>query len=223
MLESLADGMMDAAVNLRYELVNRPAELRWPEWIAAQRARIDAGLDHLSGRIAQLAAPHIGTIAVAAAPRPHEGGPWGAISWRTTCNGSSLDGPPGQTRGQQPAQRLRRYLRRHFRRQVIPALHGAGRGTRRASAAHAHRDREVFQHSPWVGWRRLWRKELHARNCLPRQKPKPPHAFCSVQSRVVRSWDGRSPIRSRSALPSMKSFRQPVDEQHGRSVSSLAG
>jgi Glutathione S-transferase len=66
-LESLADGMMDAAVNLRYELVNRPAELRWPEWIAAQQARIDAGLAHLSGRIAQLAAPHMGTIAVAAA------------------------------------------------------------------------------------------------------------------------------------------------------------
>ncbi len=66
-LESMADGMMDAAVNLRYELVNRPADLRWPEWIAAQRARIDAGLDHLSGRIAQLAAPHIGTLAVAAA------------------------------------------------------------------------------------------------------------------------------------------------------------
>lgn len=66
-LESLADGMMDAAVNLRYELVNRPAELRWPEWIAAQWARIDAGLEHLSGRIAQLAAPHMGTIAVAAA------------------------------------------------------------------------------------------------------------------------------------------------------------
>lgn len=66
-LESLADGMMDAAVNLRYELINRPAELRWPAWIAAQRDRIDAGLDHLSRRIAQLAAPHIGTIAVAAA------------------------------------------------------------------------------------------------------------------------------------------------------------
>ncbi len=66
-LEALADGMMDAAVNLRYELVNRPEALRWPEWAAAQWARIDAGLDHLSGRIAQLAAPHIGTIAVAAA------------------------------------------------------------------------------------------------------------------------------------------------------------
>lgn len=66
-LESLADGMMDAAVNLRYELVNRPAELRWQEWIGAQRARIEAGLEHLSGRIAQLAAPHIGTIAVATA------------------------------------------------------------------------------------------------------------------------------------------------------------
>ena len=66
-LESIADGVMEAAVNLRYELVNRPAEMRWPEWIAAQRLRISAGLDHFSGRIAQLAAPHIGTIAVGAA------------------------------------------------------------------------------------------------------------------------------------------------------------
>lgn len=66
-LEALADGIMDAAVNLRYELTNRPAELRWPAWIATQRARIDAGLVHLSGRTAQLSAPHIGTIAVAAA------------------------------------------------------------------------------------------------------------------------------------------------------------
>lgn len=66
-LESLADGIMDAAVNLRYELVNRPAELRWPQWIEAQQARIHAALDHLSARIPQLAAPHLGTLASAAA------------------------------------------------------------------------------------------------------------------------------------------------------------
>ncbi|CAD7049650.1 glutathione S-transferase family protein [Pseudorhizobium endolithicum] len=66
-LESLADGLMDAAVSLRYELANRPPELRWPAWVEAQRTRIDAALEHLTGRIAQLAAPHMGTIAVAAA------------------------------------------------------------------------------------------------------------------------------------------------------------
>lgn len=66
-LESLADGVMDAAVTLRYELTSRPVELRWSAWIDAQRVRIDAALEHLSGRIAQLAAPHVGTIAVAAA------------------------------------------------------------------------------------------------------------------------------------------------------------
>lgn len=66
-LESLADGLMDAAVSLRYELANRPKEFRWPMWVEAQRARIDAALAHLAGRIAQLAAPHMGTIAVAAA------------------------------------------------------------------------------------------------------------------------------------------------------------
>lgn len=66
-LESLADGLMDSAVGLRYELANRPQEFRWPEWVEAQRTRIDAALAHLAGRIAQLAAPHMGTIAVAAA------------------------------------------------------------------------------------------------------------------------------------------------------------
>jgi glutathione S-transferase len=66
-LESMADGLMETAVHLRYELVNRPKELRWPEWISAQHKRIDAVLTHLSGRVAQLGAPHIGTLAVAAA------------------------------------------------------------------------------------------------------------------------------------------------------------
>lgn len=66
-LESLADGVMDAAVNLRYELANRPAELRWEAWIAGQRARIRAALEHVSQRISQLAAPHAGTLATAAA------------------------------------------------------------------------------------------------------------------------------------------------------------
>jgi len=66
-LESLADGAMDAAVNLRYELVYRPDEMRWPDWIEAQQARISATLEHLSRRIPQLAALHLGTLATAAA------------------------------------------------------------------------------------------------------------------------------------------------------------
>lgn len=66
-LESLADGVMDAAVNLRYELVNRPAELRWNAWIDAQRTRIHFALEHISKRISQLAGPHVGTLATAAA------------------------------------------------------------------------------------------------------------------------------------------------------------
>ena len=66
-LESMADGLMETAVHLRYELVNRPEELRWPDWIAAQHQRIDAVLSHLSERVAQLGAPHIGALGVAAA------------------------------------------------------------------------------------------------------------------------------------------------------------
>lgn len=66
-LEALADGLMESAVHLRYELINRPEELRWPEWISAQHQRIDAVTGHLAGRIAQFGAPHIGTLAVGSA------------------------------------------------------------------------------------------------------------------------------------------------------------
>ncbi|MDS9469832.1 glutathione S-transferase family protein [Paracoccus sp. MBLB3053] len=66
-LEALADGVMEAAVLLRYELVQRPQHLRWTDWIAAQFARIDAALDHAESRERQLGAPHIGAIGMAAA------------------------------------------------------------------------------------------------------------------------------------------------------------
>jgi len=66
-VEALADGIMDAAVNVRYELVNRPGALRWTDWIEAQFARIMAAIDHLEARASWLGAPHIGAYAVAAA------------------------------------------------------------------------------------------------------------------------------------------------------------
>ncbi len=82
-LEALADGIMEAAVNVRYELVNRPEELRWPEWIDAQFARIMAATDHLeSHHVSKLKAPHIGAYAVAAALEyldfRHSARPWRA-------------------------------------------------------------------------------------------------------------------------------------------------
>lgn len=46
--ESLADGLMDAAVLIRYEAAVRPAEKRWDGWIEAQRGKIDAALDQMN-------------------------------------------------------------------------------------------------------------------------------------------------------------------------------
>lgn len=43
--QALADGLMDAAVLLRYEQALRPEALRWPEWMAGQTAKITGALD----------------------------------------------------------------------------------------------------------------------------------------------------------------------------------
>lgn len=43
-LQALCDGILDAAVLTRYETVVRPEALRWPDWIAGQRAKIEGGL-----------------------------------------------------------------------------------------------------------------------------------------------------------------------------------
>lgn len=42
--QALADGLMDAAVLLRYEQTLRPEALRWPEWMAGQSAKITGAL-----------------------------------------------------------------------------------------------------------------------------------------------------------------------------------
>jgi glutathione S-transferase len=46
-LQSLCDGVLDAAVITRYENAVRPEALRWGEWIAGQRAKIDGGVEAL--------------------------------------------------------------------------------------------------------------------------------------------------------------------------------
>ncbi|MEX6502878.1 glutathione S-transferase family protein [Pseudomonas zhanjiangensis] len=45
-LAALADAILDAAVLMRYESFLRPADKRWPEWLAAQQAKIEQSLDH---------------------------------------------------------------------------------------------------------------------------------------------------------------------------------
>jgi glutathione S-transferase len=46
-LQALCDGILDAAVLSRYEIAVRPEMLRWQDWIAGQRAKIDGGVDAL--------------------------------------------------------------------------------------------------------------------------------------------------------------------------------
>jgi glutathione S-transferase len=45
--QSLADGILDAALLLRYEGTMRPEDLRWSAWTAGQTDKISTGLAHL--------------------------------------------------------------------------------------------------------------------------------------------------------------------------------
>jgi glutathione S-transferase len=46
-LEALGDGIMDAAVNARYEKALRPERYQFQEWIDGQLLKVDTGLDAL--------------------------------------------------------------------------------------------------------------------------------------------------------------------------------
>ena len=48
--QSLADGIMDAAVLARYETVVRPEALRWNDWTAGQLEKVTSGLADLEAR-----------------------------------------------------------------------------------------------------------------------------------------------------------------------------
>jgi glutathione S-transferase len=64
---ALADGILDAAVLLRYETWLRPAPLRWQEWTDGQSSKIARGLDVLEGEVAGLTGLTIGSISIACA------------------------------------------------------------------------------------------------------------------------------------------------------------
>ncbi|MBC7733069.1 MAG: glutathione S-transferase [Bacteriovorax sp.] len=53
-LQSLADGMLDAALLARYEDVARPEALRWPEWRAAQLDKLGTSLAALEAATSTL-------------------------------------------------------------------------------------------------------------------------------------------------------------------------
>ena len=67
-LQSLADGMLDAAVLARYEDAARPEAFRWAEWKAAQLDKVETSLAALNDDPQKLAdRVDIGTIAVGCA------------------------------------------------------------------------------------------------------------------------------------------------------------
>ena len=67
-LQSLADGMLDAALLARYEDVARPEAIRWKEWRAGQLDKIETSLAHLEGNLQTLAGRvDIGSLSIACA------------------------------------------------------------------------------------------------------------------------------------------------------------
>jgi len=66
--QSLADGMMDAAVLARYETVLRPEPLRWNDWLNGQMEKVTSGLDEIERRATGYGDRlDLGTIAVGCA------------------------------------------------------------------------------------------------------------------------------------------------------------
>jgi glutathione S-transferase len=62
--QALADGIMDAAVLARYEMVARPEPLHWRDWLEGQLAKVTSGLGALEARAAILGERvDLGTIA----------------------------------------------------------------------------------------------------------------------------------------------------------------
>jgi glutathione S-transferase len=71
-LQALADGLLDAALLVRYEQVARPEELRWPDWQTGQLDKIETSLAALErGELLPLPLDptrvDIGTLALACA------------------------------------------------------------------------------------------------------------------------------------------------------------
>jgi glutathione S-transferase len=64
--QALADGILDAAVGTRYETFLRPEELRWPDWVDGQMAKVRRSLDVLESE-SLVGLVDIGTISVACA------------------------------------------------------------------------------------------------------------------------------------------------------------
>jgi glutathione S-transferase len=67
--QALADGILDAAILVFYELRERPSALHWPDWIEGQKAKAQQGLSALEQEapFGDPRAPTLGHLAVASA------------------------------------------------------------------------------------------------------------------------------------------------------------
>ncbi|MHA6692501.1 glutathione S-transferase [Devosia sp. A449] len=66
--QALADGLLDAALLHRYEMVGRPANLQWEEWRAGQHSKVVDALISMDEQVGEFGATFdIGTITFAAA------------------------------------------------------------------------------------------------------------------------------------------------------------
>jgi len=66
--QSLADGILDAAVLTRYETAVRPEPLRWKDWILGQLDKVNCGLDDLERRAGGWGTRvDLGTVSIACA------------------------------------------------------------------------------------------------------------------------------------------------------------
>ena len=66
--EALADGMLEAAVLVRYETFARPESLRWKDWIDGQMDKVTCGLAEIEQRAGSLGQRiDLGTIAIGCA------------------------------------------------------------------------------------------------------------------------------------------------------------
>jgi glutathione S-transferase len=66
--QALADGMLEAGIQIFYERLNRPKELHWQPWMDGQAEKARQGLDALDAHVSELrGAIDLGQIAVACA------------------------------------------------------------------------------------------------------------------------------------------------------------
>ena len=87
--QSLADGIMDAAVLTRYETAARPEPMRWNDWITGQLDKVTCGVAELERRATGFGERvDLGTIAVGCA-LGYLDFRYASLAWREECPNTS--------------------------------------------------------------------------------------------------------------------------------------